>query len=83
MKKLSSQDQLKAYRRRLKAQSQTIDNLKRELDEVVRDRTKLREHFADRYKWWWKLLKDNQSPSVLWLAEQDANLLRTLKWWPI
>jgi hypothetical protein len=47
------------------------------------ERQLFRDHFAKRFKWWFELLKNNQSPSLTWLAEDDAYWLRKFKIWSL
>jgi len=52
----------------------TISQLKEERDEF-------RSHFAQRFRWWLKLLGENGGPSLSWLIEADSKFLQKVKSW--
>jgi len=72
----------KRLARRLRLQWEQIQKLNQQIDELKNDRDLFRNHFVSRFQWWFRLMKANQTPSLTWLAENDAMWLRQFKWWP-
>ena len=70
---------MRAVEKRLR---ERIKALEKELEDVRTDRQKFRQHFADRFKWWIKLLGDKETPNMSWLIENDAKWLRDFEWFP-
>ena len=60
---------------------QRIRDLEQERAELLADRAKFREHFQVRFQWWVKLMKENSSPNLAWLVENDAKWLQQFKYW--
>lgn len=58
-----------------------IKSLEEELSSIKEDRQQFREHFIHRFKWWIKLLNDNQTPDLSWLIIDDTKYLRNFNWW--
>jgi chromosome segregation ATPase len=78
---MSQQNQLRSLRTSNQQLRERIRQLEKDLDEVRFDRQQFREHFAERYTWFWQLLERGEQPSMTWLCKNDAAFVRRVKWW--
>lgn len=58
-----------------------VRELEDKLDEVSTDRQMFRAHFENRFKWWFELMSNSQTPDLVSLAKFDALQLRRFKYW--
>lgn len=52
-----------------------------EIYELYTERERFRNHFRDRFRWYIKLLGNNQYPDMKLLVEAEAKFLQTVKSW--
>lgn len=69
---------MRAVEKRLR---ERIKNLEDELAKVKADREKFRNHFAQRFRWWIKLIGEKRTPNMSWLIESDAKVLSEFERW--
>lgn len=69
---------MRAVEKRLR---ERIQHLEQEIVELESDRAVFRNHFSSRFRWWIELLGKQEKPSLEWLIESDAQVLRNAKWW--
>jgi uncharacterized coiled-coil protein SlyX len=74
-------EEISKLNRTIKFQRKAIEDLNKRISELEEERSLFREHFATRFKWWFQLISENQSPKLTWLAENDAMWLRRFKIW--
>lgn len=58
-----------------------IKDLEARNQELIQDRTRFRDHFSRRFRWWIALLGSQKTPSLAYLIEDDAKVLRGCEWW--
>ena len=58
-----------------------VGELEDEVQRLVAERAKFRDHFAMRFKWWIKLLASKEHPNLAWLIEDDARWMTKFSWW--
>lgn len=69
---------MRAVEKRLR---ERIAFLEKEKSEIEADRQLFRDHFANRFRWWIKLIGEQKTPNMPWLIEADAKEMRAMKWW--
>ena len=67
-----------AVERRLRERIKALEEQKKKLEE---ERSKFRDHFANRFRWWIKLLGEGKTPSLPWVIEDDAKMMNSVTWW--
>lgn len=58
-----------------------IKELEEQNAELESDRAIFRNHFAERFRWWIKLLGESKTPNLRWLIEDDAKAMRNMQLW--
>jgi len=58
-----------------------VKAVEEERDKITEDRDRFRRHFAERFRWWIKLIGEQKSPSLPYLVETDARFLHKAEWW--
>lgn len=71
----------KSLTQKLKDAKEEIKYLQSEIEDLKKDREKFRDHFADRMKWYIKLLGEQKNPSMSWLVEAESKFLATVQRW--